>query len=227
VSSDLGLISCPTTTDCVAAGADGVILRSTNLGVTWSKNPTGTDSDVGTYTIHALACPDTTLCLATAYYGEFSGLTISSSNGGASWTTVTDSQPGFGLGPHSLSCVSHTDCVSATIDGGYEESTDGGNNWKQGSGSSSTDGGPAAVSCLADGTCNGIAEYGYPGTVQSTNGGSSWGTTTGTVTPYVYANPDIACFGTLCVAVGTTFEFGPQSFTSTTSGASWSSEASL
>jgi photosystem II stability/assembly factor-like uncharacterized protein len=121
-------VSCPTSANCFATGADGTVMATTNAGESWRRMhvPSATDF------LWAISCVDATHCWVLAENGPV----LSTTDGGRPW--VTQSPPGA---PDlvGISCTSNTDCTAvggnplAGRGGGYVFSTtDGGTTWTPG-----------------------------------------------------------------------------------------------
>lgn len=149
----LEAVDCPSSTECVALGkaeyeqtiyntipdtstvfpvSESVLLTTTN-GSTWSEQP----SSVGPTTSAALSCPTPQFCVAAAGTSTYS---LSTVDGGTSWTEAVEHNVDFGGASDDIADVSCGDaqhCVavepSFQIDGKYdinvEATSDGGNSW--------------------------------------------------------------------------------------------------
>jgi hypothetical protein len=178
--SGVDSVSCPTASDCWAgatAGHDGVILASTDGGVTWVVQ----DSVPGSSGIGPLDCPSSSHCWAGAGGPAASGKTpllLSTGDGGASWTAGP--VPGRVRELDDISCVNDADCwlvgsppaaVSSDI---VVATTDGGASWVvQNTGSITVSMGagyglscPSVMRCVIVGT----------GELATNDGGRTWHT---------------------------------------------------
>jgi photosystem II stability/assembly factor-like uncharacterized protein len=78
----LNAVACPSPSTCVAVGASpggGTILRSTNGGSTWHRQPSGTP-DI----LYGVACPRPSTCFAVGWDGTI----LRSTDGGGTWHSV-------------------------------------------------------------------------------------------------------------------------------------------
>ncbi|MDQ8045412.1 MAG: hypothetical protein AAGC46_20810 [Solirubrobacteraceae bacterium] len=102
----LSTVACPSTTLCVAGGAnDTIAVTADPAGGAWSSGAATVSGSTGTVT--ALTCPTATLCIA----GDDAGHLLVSTNpaGGAStWTATTYAGARF----NDLSCSSASSCVA-------------------------------------------------------------------------------------------------------------------
>src|SRR5208283_374396 len=74
------VISCPSPSDCVAAGAEGTTFVTTDGGRRWR-----TGSLPSNYTFAAFSCPTAGHCFALNDYG---GALFSTTDGGRTWSLV-------------------------------------------------------------------------------------------------------------------------------------------
>ena len=122
---NLSVVKCDSATSCVAVGSSGTALDSSNGGATWSPGTSGT-----TLNFDALSCPSATFCLATANNGSATSATLSSVNGGGTWSLVAASEPAGPVATQGqLSCTSATVCLASSIDEVYR-TTNGGHAWQ-------------------------------------------------------------------------------------------------
>jgi photosystem II stability/assembly factor-like uncharacterized protein len=124
---DLRGVACPHLSTCVAAGFDGTILRSTDGGRTWRRQPSST-SDI----LDGVACPRPSTCVAVGMMGTI----VRSTNGGSIWSRqpsgTTNNYLNNFLG--AVACPSPSTCVavggSTRRSGTILRSTDGGRTWR-------------------------------------------------------------------------------------------------
>ena len=76
---DLHGVACPSPSTCVAVGDKGTLLRSTDGGRTWRRQP-NPSSGMGTY-LSGVACPSPSTCVAV----EGGGTILRSTDGGRTW----------------------------------------------------------------------------------------------------------------------------------------------
>lgn len=197
-----------------ASGSNGIILRSTNEGATWTQMSVKGGGDLDFRSIEAFDA-DTAYVMSSGD-GNKSRI-YKTIDGGKIWTLqYTDKRPGFFL--DSLVCDSKTHCyaLSDPVDGKFLVlSTDDGERWKE----LSRDKMPAALpkegAFAASGTSIAICDRGdniYFGTggaasarvFRSADHGRSW---TAAETPIASGNASsgifsVACGGFLVVAAG-------------------------
>jgi photosystem II stability/assembly factor-like uncharacterized protein len=133
----LSAISCPSTTDCEAAGSytNGVsqVIATRDGGTTWAVQPV--PSSIGS--IESISCASTASCIAVGSTGT-QGTAIATGNGGATWSTETLSTNLQELS--SISCASTLSCVATGFTNTYPagssvplnaaiSTTDGGVTW--------------------------------------------------------------------------------------------------
>ncbi|MDA8342693.1 MAG: sialidase family protein, partial [Actinomycetota bacterium] len=142
----LDAVSCPTTTDCVAVGANanggGSILTTTDGGATWSDRvaPTVTFDINGVqfssrgYVLDGVSCSSTQACVAVGTVStrvsffdvvDVSAAILTSTDGGVTWTS--QSVPNGVTQLAAVSCPSTTSCVA--VGSAILTSTDGGVTW--------------------------------------------------------------------------------------------------
>jgi photosystem II stability/assembly factor-like uncharacterized protein len=105
----VGAVACPSTTLCVAVGAQ--ILVSTDLGLTWTaKFVSG-----GTGVLRSVACASSSTCIALGAnpvgltQSDASAFAIESTDSGSSWSSL--SLPAGSSQLFSISCVNGSTCV--------------------------------------------------------------------------------------------------------------------
>jgi hypothetical protein len=145
-SSQLNGVSCPTTSDCWAAGLGGTIVATTNGGATWTSQRSGTDD-----WLEGASCPTISDCWAVGFNyanGHATWLIVATTNGGATWTTQSSGTAGSLSG---VSCPTTSDCWAVGSGGAIVATTNGGASWTaQSSGTSSSLNG---VSCPTTSDC--------------------------------------------------------------------------
>ena len=99
---DIGGISCPSSTFCVAAGENGTIETSTNGGATWST-PLNIASGVN---LQSVSCPSTAFCVAVDNAGN------AYTYNGSSWIATPIDTANGGGSLTSVSCPSASFCVA-------------------------------------------------------------------------------------------------------------------
>jgi photosystem II stability/assembly factor-like uncharacterized protein len=129
-------VSCSSTKDCVAVGGEytvpgaGAAVTTQDGGKTWGVSAS-LPGDANIFT--SVSCGSPTTCMAIGENSDFSNVTVSSGDGGSTWSAVTS--PGLANG---IDCLSATDCVavgqtSDEIDEGSNGlafiTTDGGTTW--------------------------------------------------------------------------------------------------
>jgi photosystem II stability/assembly factor-like uncharacterized protein len=111
-------VSCQSSTDCVAVGADnnlaGVIATSIDGGLSWTPSSIAS----GEPELNAVTCASATNCVAVG-----NGVAATSSDGGATWTTYAIPTPNTTL--LGVSCPSSTTCVSVGVSPGNDGPYDG------------------------------------------------------------------------------------------------------
>jgi photosystem II stability/assembly factor-like uncharacterized protein len=164
---DLSSVSCPSSSECVAVGANSIV-TSNRSGKSWTsaKVPTGTNG------LTDVSCESTLDCVAV----HFNGI-MTSTDGGASWSSAI--VPGDIDDLTAVSCYATSpDCVAV---GGNEvvTSTDGGNSWT--SQAIPVSASLTGVSCTSTSHCvavgNIVSSDGYSvgsDVLSSTDGGTSW-----------------------------------------------------
>jgi hypothetical protein len=195
----LASVSCPTSLMCVASGGDrrrGAIVRSIDLGRTWSK----VDAPAGSDDVPVVSCGSSSSCLAVT--DGTAGLGVRRSiDGGSTWTA--GSAPGALERVESLSCSSSSDCWAAGGIAGHaivERTDDGGATWRA-TALGGPDGMVAAISCVAPSTCVATgASLDDSGLVWRTVDGDHWARV---ATPDVGGLDAVSCTSTgRCAAVG-------------------------
>lgn len=177
VTQALSLVSCPTTSYCMAAGngnLSAVLISTTDGGVTWSAISQGQLPEVfADNGISGLSCASATTCFITS-----SSTLARSTNGGGTWTTHAEPRMSASSG---LSCPSATTCFivgEATKEGLFaiDRSVAGGAKVAMVLSDETTIfGSDADISCPTTRSCMivGIAVNGRDALVTST-GGATW-----------------------------------------------------
>ncbi len=141
VVNGLSLVSCVSTTFCMAVGSDA----STWNGSSWSS-PSTLDSEG---VPNAVSCPSTTFCAVVDQHGN--ALTWN----GISWSSQSTIDPGGAL--LSVSCHLSTFCMA--VDGAGNAFTWNGSSWSSPS-SFDASGGPLSVSCPSTTFCAVVDQQG-------------------------------------------------------------------
>jgi hypothetical protein len=163
-------VTCPTDEICIAVGADsasdGVAAVSSDGGTTWTAG----SMPAGTPALVAVACPDTSHCVALGQ-----ATTAVSTDGGLTWTTQVVGDPSTTtlLG---VTCTSPTTCLavgfihgSAPPTGRILRSADGGATWTD----AQIPPGAWPLGAVACSTARRCAAIGT-GFVTSDDGGQTW-----------------------------------------------------
>ena len=208
----LGGLACPTTRVCYAtatvrsSGGNGLLLESTDGGLTWNERLAGPRNGLN----GALSCPQVGHCWAAGGpYGM-----VATTDGGTSWTAERGA---FGAGGYpgitELDCLSLARCVGVGIElsPGYPVivvTDNGGSSWHFTSGVSSLAGNGGSfnsVSCTVSGRCVAVgrAYLGDPVVAVSNDGGDKW-QVPGTSLSFGYFLGVSCAAQSGCVAVGST-----------------------
>jgi hypothetical protein len=78
-TNDLNTVACLSPSTCVAVGDRGTILRSTDGGSTWRRQPSGTTND-----LDDVACLSPSTCVVVGDRGTI----LRTTNGGTTWRSV-------------------------------------------------------------------------------------------------------------------------------------------
>ncbi|MGC8499394.1 MAG: hypothetical protein ACP5OV_07875 [Acidimicrobiales bacterium] len=226
-------VACPSTTTCLAVGADntnGVVTTATLTGTTWAWTPASEvpNDASGAGTLAAIACPSATTCLAVGGDGNSLGTVEQASLTSAGWTwspPTSLTAPSSGAGTlAAIACPSATTCVAVGTDGSQGVATSAtrdGSTWtwspevrvdlgqaSPGLGGLNAIACPSATTCVAVGSDNSDAV-----TTTGTADASGW-----TWSPEAIVTPDASGGGELegvacpsaqvCVAVGSTIANG-------------------
>ena len=109
--------ACPSTSTCFATGFNGAVITTADGGTTWTDTAS---PPAGTWpSIIGIACPTTTTCVATADGSYGAADVISTTDGGASWSSQT--LPGRTAYLHGIACPSASTCYTS----GYDDANDG------------------------------------------------------------------------------------------------------
>lgn len=165
-AASLNAVSCPSASDCVAIGTDtskdGAAWITTTGGATWTEHVLSN----ATTSPGSVSCSSPSDCVAVGGADPGQGDDWVTTDSGTTWTehaipSADTTQPTVG-GFSDASCVSAQVCVAAGADsdgnGVSWTTTDGGATWAQQSvpdtsGSTQSNGGPAAISCGAKSLC--------------------------------------------------------------------------
>ena len=162
---DLDGIACPSLSDCYAVGDGGgdsetpvpssFIFATTDGGTTWTSQtlPTGaptTWSPTGVATLYDISCPSTTVCYSVGWNGGSSGLTLGTTDGGATWAILSESTATDSV--ESISCPSTSDCYSTGLNNIFA-TTDGGSTWINQSLPQSPNDDTQSIACPSLSTC--------------------------------------------------------------------------
>lgn len=161
VTDALIVVSAPSPTICYAAGANGVILKTTNGGTSWVPQSSGTTS-----VFYGMWFTS----LTTGYAVGSNGAAVRTTNGGMTWTPMS-------ITSNDLRCIWFLDATTGFATGGISTSlgsvyktTDGGNSW--------TDlniNAPNVVYGVYFTSATDGYACEYNGTIyKTTNGGASW-----------------------------------------------------
>ena len=155
------------------------------------------------YSLKSVSCTSSTFCVAVGNNSNNSGVALTSTDGGSTWTQ--GSLPSAVINLNGVSCTSSTFCVA--VGGNYNNSgvaltsTDGGSTWTQSSLPSTVDV-FYSVSCTSSTFCVAVGS-GSTGAAAftSTDGGTIWIRDSLPSTLY-YLNGVSCTSSTFCVAVG-------------------------
>ena len=117
---DLRGVACPRPSICVAVGEGGTIVRSTDGGRTWRRQPSGTPDDF----LYGVACPSPSTCVAVGGGGTI----LRSTDGGRTWRSQTSGTTNFLFG---VTCASPSTCFAVGPRGTILRSADGGRTWRR------------------------------------------------------------------------------------------------
>ncbi len=200
-SNALLSISCYSATNCMAGTYDGVE-ATTNGGQTWLSTaalPTGAGN------MYGISCYTSTSCVAVGANNSFSsGLVLSTTNFGSSWTT--DSIPS-GIALMSVACSS-SGCVSvggspanSSANAAAIYSSSPNTSWSSASVPTGLPG-LADVSCENQTTCEAVGSSSTSGAaMETTDSGATWTAITAPPSSSVFAS--ISCESpSLCVGAG-------------------------
>ena len=145
-----------------AGGAFGIILKTTNGGVTWTEQ-----AHPATGWLHGLDCLDANICWTAGQYGYI----LRTTDGGSSW--LLSQTPVYGGWLYSVGIVTPDTILLGGTQGEVFRSTNAGASWRL----FDVDGGPGGVviwdfACFDGATCYAAANGGK--LYQSMDGGQSW-----------------------------------------------------
>jgi hypothetical protein len=184
-TTGLQWVDCPSSTECVAVGANsagvGVAVSSSDGGSSWSSPQTlsGTTFSLG------VTCPSTTTCLAVTQGASSGEAFVGAESSSGSWTWTTTSALALPSGDfvYSLDCPSSTACLGSgtTLSEGLIDTLDyssTSSSWSWGTpqaiaGTSTF----SEISCTSTSDCVAVggAPSGTPDvTVATTDGGTTW-----------------------------------------------------
>jgi photosystem II stability/assembly factor-like uncharacterized protein len=202
--------ACPSIGDCLVAGEafgtdeniDGAIAQTTDGGTSWTVTTSSSGGQIlGGGAFFGVVCPSSAECYASGTGFSSPGFAAVTTDGGGSWTTVTD-PAGF-----ITTCPATTTCY-ASGHSGIQESTDGGTTWA----AVAAPEGFTRVSpltCPSSADCYSVAidPAQYQLMAATTNGAQTWQTQT---TPRgVFAFADISCGSSQdCYALSSTLVVG-------------------
>src|SRR5207237_6143066 len=110
---ELGAISCPSVTTCIAVGDNGTILETTD-GSSWNEQTVGG-------ALYGVACPTTEVCYAVG-----TERVLKTVDGGSTWA---DQDTGIGGGFAAISCPTSTTCWAVRGVDTVITTSDGGMHW--------------------------------------------------------------------------------------------------
>jgi photosystem II stability/assembly factor-like uncharacterized protein len=212
-------------------GGYGVVLRSTDGGVTWTREPV----PVGTYRLSDVDCPTAMRCEAVVLSAQYQNVqVIGSGDGGRTWT-VQQVDPGVDLSDfETVKCSSAQDCI-ATGFGSQGEATvlattDAGASWSVISPFGLvTNAGVEGVHCASSLACLITGWESAPngatiGVSSSTSdGGLTW--SAGVVPGGVQVVWDVACASALVCEAPSRTATGSVVLHTTDGGATWTEQA--
>src|SRR6202042_274404 len=158
-----------------------VIAATTNGGTTWKAQ---TVSGGSTPQLSGVSCPAAAECMAVGSNGASlpgSGVVITTSDAGATWTAVTS--PQNALAVLSVTCAGPNDCTTVVSDGTSTwaaHSADFGQSWQQEGNLPSTFQPENDLTCLAGGICLDAGyvptsnSHGQGAVAVSADGGQTW-----------------------------------------------------
>jgi photosystem II stability/assembly factor-like uncharacterized protein len=208
----LDAVSCPDTSHCFSAGADGAVYF-------WASqaSPMGFASTSARGALYGISCPVATSCFAV---GEFATI-VQTTNGGTGWTKQSGITGEYLTG---LACPSTTTCFASGIHigdvGDIFISTDGGTTWSN-QPSATTAAGSKLLSNLTCPSMTVCYAVGDSGTViNTTDGGVHWAPQSSGVSSWLVG---VSCPTVLvCFVVGRSGKI----INTTNGGSTWSAQAS-
>lgn len=178
----LTAITCPTTSDCWAVSANGLVIATVTGGASWTTQtlPTGYSG------FNSIGCANTSQCWIGGASNKGAAI-LATVNGGALWKAQATGGSGTGqttsfLGGTvtGIACPSTSECFAATDGGMIYSTTDGGlsGGWSlytQSNGSNSFGGGLSAITCFSTADCWAVGAGGSGAEVVTTrDGGTTW-----------------------------------------------------
>lgn len=173
-------LSCPSATVCFGIGnhsrssttQDGSILATTNGGVSWTTQVSSVAAlaSAGSTNLSSITCITTTTCFAVGGYNP--GIVLQTTNGGSTWSAVSNPSTYFLKG---ITCLTITICVmvggeySGAAVGSIYSTSDGGQTWT--SRESHLPQYLEAVTCSTATACTAVGDGGV---VTSTTDGVNW-----------------------------------------------------
>jgi photosystem II stability/assembly factor-like uncharacterized protein len=221
--NDLMSVACPTSTNCLAVGDVGTIMRSADGGKKWSSVRSPTNEPFA-----GVSCASPTICYAVAgqrLYDLHDWIVFGTSDGGASWARLASGSSHL----NGLSCPSTTTCFAAGGEpygsGEIAATKDGGNTWTV---EATPPGDIYAIACASATTCIAVGGgNGWPTLIYATtNGGETWSKENSSAVTTLYS---VACPSTTtCYTVGLNASVtgSPTILGTTNGGVNWVSENS-
>jgi photosystem II stability/assembly factor-like uncharacterized protein len=125
MTSRLMGVACASPSTCVVVGGEGTILRSTDGGSTWHRQPSGAPKDF----LNAVACASPSTCVVVGTsVSTRRGTILRTTNGGSTWRSQAFGAPNTLL--DAVACPSPSTCVAVGGSGAIVRSTDGGRTWR-------------------------------------------------------------------------------------------------
>jgi photosystem II stability/assembly factor-like uncharacterized protein len=198
-------VSCPTASQCWAAGDNGAIVATSDGGDTWTTQATGGGA------FNAIFCPNASNCYAVGARATIKVTT----NGGSTWVTEPSGQvtnPNL----NAIACTSASTCVAGGANGTILQTTNTGASW-----ASQVSGAVTQINGIACPSSSHCWAVGNTGTVlTSSNGGSTWSPQVSGTTEDLYS---ISCpTGSQCWAAGASGSI----LRTSNSGSSWTAQTS-
>jgi photosystem II stability/assembly factor-like uncharacterized protein len=168
----LNSVSCPSAAVCLAVGNSAAAVKTIDGGANWSQLTLPSNVYQNAFT--SISCPSTTTCLA-----HESGGIVVTTDGGATWTTVSTKPT---LDSWAISCPSATICYTGGLAGALAATSDGGNSWST-LAYTVTSAPLTRIKCPSPSTCFAVGNEGfyasrggpYPGLIlRTTDAGRTW-----------------------------------------------------